>query len=56
MITKTIKHNITGLHKSKSGSERIETTTITWKFLGITIVKKTLYYPEIEQYEVNIRF
>lgn len=56
MITKTINHNISGLHHAKEGNERVVSTTITWKFLGITVVKKTLYYPDLKEYEVNITF
>jgi len=48
MITKTIKHSISG--------SRVASTTIEWKVLGITVVKKTLYYPSLEYYEVSITF
>lgn len=48
MITKTIKHSISG--------SKVTSTTIVWKVLGITVVKKTLYYPSLEYYAVSFTF
>ena len=48
MITKTIRHNISG--------SKVTSTTIEWKVLGITVVKKTLYYPKLDTYDVSITF
>jgi hypothetical protein len=48
MIKKTIKH-------STSGSALIS-TEIKWTMFGITIVRKTHYYPKLKECEYTMGF
>lgn len=48
MITKTIKHT--------ANATSVISTEIRWRILGMTIVRKVLYYPNVKEYDVVVKF
>lgn len=51
MLTKTIKHN-----EDASYDNKIASTTVEWRFLGLLLVRKIHHYPQCKTSEYIVRF